>query len=78
MIQALQHPSSILQEELLIYTNVKDAIPNTLDLPAFWESLKGRFPTLVKLASEAIQYMDASYLRIFFSSMMQSYIAQSN
>ena len=27
-----------------------DAIPNTLSLLAFWESLKGRFPSLAKIA----------------------------
>ena len=56
-IKTFQNPSPTLLEEWLIYLKFKEvevAIPNPLDLTAFWESLKGRFPALSKIASEAM------------------------
>ena len=48
VIKAFQNPSPTLVKELLTYLKSKeDAIPNPLDLPAFWESQTGRFLKLL-------------------------------
>ena len=52
---ALSNPSVELMEEWLFYTKYRqDSLPNLVQLPSFWGSMRGRFPLLSHIASDAI------------------------
>ena len=52
---ALSNPSVELLEEWLFYTKYRqDSLPNLVQLPSFWGSMRGRFPLLSHIASDAI------------------------
>ena len=54
-MSALANPSVELMEEWLIYTKYRqDYLPNLVQLPSFWGSMRGRFPLLSHIALDAI------------------------
>ena len=54
-MSALANPSVELMEEWLIYTKYRqDSVPNLVQLPSFWGSMRGQFPLLSHIASDAI------------------------
>ena len=53
-MSALANPSVELMEEWLIYTKYRQDLPNLVQLPSFWGSMRGRFPLMSHIASGAI------------------------
>ena len=54
-IKMFKDPSAALLEEWLIYTQFRqDALPTSVELPAFWDGMKGRFPLLATIAVDAM------------------------
>ena len=53
-IKLLQNPSAELLEEWMIYKHYRDELPTPLSIPEFWDSMKDRFPSLSRIAADAI------------------------